>query len=70
MGGEKYSSLELDTTATVGVTAFTGWARLGSSGSGAELSDGSGGGRRARWRAADLVIILSSVRCFYCITFI
>lgn len=59
VGGEKYSSLELDATATAGVTALS--MGLGAGGGGAELSDESGGDRRAR-RAPDLVnIFLNSV---------
>lgn len=62
VGGEKYSSLELDATATAGVTALA--ERLGSGGGEAELSDGSGGSRRvdAYFLAADLVNIFFSVQ--------
>ena len=65
VGGEKYSSLELDATATAGVTALT--MGLGSGGGEAELSDESGGGRRARRAAADLVNIgVVSFRYLFC----
>ena len=52
VGGEKYSSLELDATAAAGDTGDPG-----SGGGEAELSDDSGVGRRAYRLVADLVII-------------
>lgn len=52
VGGEKYSSLELNAIATAGVTAFTVW--LGCDGNEAELSD------EAR--------AVGHARCFYNIT--
>ena len=51
VGGEKYSSLELDATAAAGDTGDPG-----SGGGEAELSDVTGGGRRARLVAAQVII--------------
>lgn len=60
VGGEKYSSLELDATATAGDIGD-----LLSGGGEAELSDGSGDGGRARREAALVSILLLLLPYFY-----